>query len=319
MTQDYDVAVIGGGAAGLSAAVTLSRSLRSVVVIDAGAPRNAVSHAAHNLLGREGVSPAELVAAGREEAASYGATLRSDRVRGARRAASGFELDLESGETVRCRRLLLTTGLVDELPDIPGVQELWGGSVLHCAYCHGWEVRGQRIGVLATGPLSVHQALVFRQLSDRVTFFLHDHQGPDDEERRQFAALGIEVVEGRVSHLRTQSGVLHGVVLVDGQEHVVDAVTVSPRLVARSSLFEQLGGEVTEHVAGSYVATGPMGRTGLPGVFAAGNLADLGAMLSAATGSGVTAATAINGELVAEDAAAAVARSGVGDRDVLAR
>jgi thioredoxin reductase len=228
----------------------------------------------------------------------------------ARRTPGGFTLELDSGATVGARRLLLATGLVDELPDVEGLRELWGSRVLHCAYCHGWEVRGQRLGVLASGPLSVHQALMFRQLSDDVTFFLHDRDEPTTEELLQIAAVGIRVVRGRVARLRTTAGVLEAVLLEDGQEHAVEIVTVAPRLVARSALFEQLGGTITEHVAGTYVATGPMGRTDVPGVWAAGNLVDLGAMVSASAGMGVTAATAVNADLVAEDVAAAVARHG---------
>jgi thioredoxin reductase len=301
-----DVAVIGGGAAGLSAAVTLARSLRSVLVVDAGEPRNAPAAGAHNVLAREGISPMELLAAGQREAQQYGAQIRHDRATAARRRDGGFEVDLAGGETLRARRLLLATGLIDELPDVPGVREFWGTSVLHCAYCHGWEVRGQRIGVLATSPLSVHQALLFRQLSDDVTLFTHQLPDPDDNTQQQLDALDIKVVSGAVRRLRGEHGVLRAAVLDDGHEFGVDAVTVAPRFIARADLYEQLGGTLTQHPAGAFIATAPMGRTDIPGVWAAGNTSDLGAMVAAATGAGVAAATAINADLVAEDTAAAV-------------
>ena len=185
----HDVAIVGGGAAGLSAAVALARSLRSVVVVDAGEPRNAPAAGAHNVLAREGVSPLELLAAGRGEAEHYGAEICHDRAVAARRRDDVFELDLASGGTVRARRLLLATGLIDELPDVPGVREFWGTSVLHCPYCHGWEVRGQRIGVLGTSPFSVHQTLLFRQLSADVTLFSHTMPDPGEEAWDQLAAL----------------------------------------------------------------------------------------------------------------------------------
>jgi thioredoxin reductase (NADPH) len=164
MSTDFthDVAVIGGGAAGLSGAIALGRSLRSVVVIDAGEPRNASSHAAHNVLGREGISPPELLSAGRREAEQYEAEFREGRAVAARRVEGGFEVEYDGGASVRVRRLLLASGLVDELPDIPGVRELWGKSVLHCPYCHGYEVRGKRIGVLGTSDHNIHQAFLFR-------------------------------------------------------------------------------------------------------------------------------------------------------------
>src|SRR5688500_4772703 len=143
MNPTHDVVIIGGGAAGLSAAVALARSLRSVVVIDAGEPRNAPADGAHNLLGQEGIPPLELLEKGRREAEGYGAECRRDRAVGARRSPIGFEVDLAGGETVQARRMLLATGLVDVLPEVPGVSEFWGKSVLHCPYCHGWEVRGR--------------------------------------------------------------------------------------------------------------------------------------------------------------------------------
>ncbi|MCY9783702.1 NAD(P)/FAD-dependent oxidoreductase [Nocardiopsis sp. EMB25] len=304
--QNVDVAVIGGGAAGLSAAITLARSLRSVIVVDAGEPRNAPAEGAHNVLGLDGVAPRDLLATGRAEAERYGARVHEDRAVAARRRGDVFEVDLAVGATVRARRLLLATGLVDELPAVPGVRELWGGGVLHCAYCHGWEVRGQRIGVLGTSPMSVHQALMFRQLSEDVTLFVHTMPEPDDDAWEQLAALNIQVVDGTVRMLRTDGGVLRTVVLADGHEFAVDAVTVTPRFIARSDLYEQLGGTLTEHPMGAFVATGPKGRTDVPGVWAAGNTSDLAAMVTAAEGAGVEAATAINADLVTEDAAAAV-------------
>ena len=302
-----DVVVVGGGAAGLSAAVTLARSLRRVAVVDAGEPRNAPASGAHNVLGREGIAPLELLAAGRREAEAYGAQLHADRAVSVRRTDQGFEVDLASGATLWARRLLLATGLVDELPDVPGVRELWGTSVLHCPYCHGWEVRGQRIGVLGTSAMSVHQALLLRQLSDDVTLFAAGMPELDAATRQSLDARGIRVVGGAVERLGTQDGVLRAVVLQDGTEVPVDAVAVAPRFVARSELYEQLGGVLTDHPAGAFVsAPGPMGRTELPGVWAAGNVSDLSAMVSVASGAGVMAGAALNADLVGEDVADAV-------------
>ena len=302
----YDVVVVGGGAAGLSAAVALARSLRSVVVVDAGEPRNAPAGGAHNLLGREGIPPLELLAAGRREAEQYGAEILRDRAVTARAEEEGFTVGLAGGGVLRARRLLLATGLVDELPDVPGVAELWGRSVLHCPYCHGWEVRGRRIGVLGAGHMSIHQTLLFRQLSEDVTFFPDRMPDPGAEAWEQLSALGVRVVEGHVQRLRTDGDVLRAVVLADGQEVPVDALVVAPRFAARAELYEQLGGTLTDHPAGALIATGPMGSTEVPGVWAAGNAGDLSAMVSSAAGAGVGAAAAINADLVAEEAAAAV-------------
>lgn len=302
----HEVAIIGGGAAGLAAAVALARSLRSVVVLDAGNPRNAPADGAHNLLGREGIAPLDLLAAGRQEAQQYGAEFRDDPAAAVRRIDDGFVVEMASGATVSARRLLLATGLTDELPDVPGVRQFWGRSVLHCPYCHGWEVRGQRIGVLGTGPLSIHQTLLFRQLSDNVTLFVHEMPEPDSEAWEQLAALDVQVVDGRVERLHGEDGTLQAVVLEDGKEFVVDAVTVAPRFMARAELYEQLGGTLTEHPLGKFIETGQMGRTDIAGVWAAGNVSDLGAMISVSSGAGMQAGAAINADLVAEDANAAV-------------
>ena len=293
----YDVAVVGGGAAGLRAAVTLARSLRSVVVIDAGEPRNAPAAHAQNLLGREGVPPLDLLAAGRAVAV--------------RRADAGLELDLSDGTSLRSRRLLLATGLVDELPDVPGVRERWGRDVLHCPYCHGWEVRGQRIGVLATGPLAGHQALLFRQLSDDVTVLLHTAPELEEEVAEQLAALGVEVVRGAVERLTVEGDRLTAVVLADGRDLPVDAVAVGPRFVARSDLWAQLGGTLTDHPMGAFIESDPMGRTAVPGVWTAGNAGNLSAMVGMSAAEGVMAGAAINADLVTEDARAAVERARV--------
>lgn len=261
--------------------------------------------AARTTSSREGLSPHEMLGAGRREAEHYGAEILHDRAVGARRRDGGFEVDLASSGTLRSRRLVLATGLIDELPDVPGVWKFWGERVLHCAYCHGWEVRGQRIGVLGTSPLSVHQALLFRQLSDDVTLFVHTMPDPGQEAWEQLAALDIRVVSGVVQRLRGED-VLKAVVLADGHEHPVDTVTVAPRFIARAELYEQLGGTLTDHPLGAFIATEAMGRTAISGVWAAGNVCDLGAMVSAAAGAGVATAAAVNADLVAEDVGAAV-------------
>src|ERR671921_123670 len=169
----YDVLVVGGGAAGLSGALMLGRSRRSVLVVDAGEPRNAPAVGVHGFLTRDGMEPSVLLEAGRAEVLGYGVEVLEGRVASAEAADDGFVATLEGGRWVRARRLLVTTGVVDELPDIPGVRERWGRDVLHCPYCHGWEVRDQPVGILASGPMAVHQALLFRQLTEDVTLFLH--------------------------------------------------------------------------------------------------------------------------------------------------
>ncbi|WP_087874742.1 FAD-dependent oxidoreductase [Arthrobacter globiformis] len=301
-----DVIVVGGGAAGLSAAMMLARSRRSVVVVDAGSPRNAPADGVHGLLGRDGMSPLELLSRGREEARCYGAGIVDGEVTDVSHAPHGFTVTLRSGDVLHGHRLLIATGLVDELPDIPGVRERWGRDVLHCPYCHGWEVRDRRIGVIASGPMSVHQALMFRQLSDQVTFFAQDH-GLDAGDRARFDALGIAVITGRVAAVEVQNDRITGVLLADGTPVDVEVVVVAPRMVARSELFAGVGIQATVHPAGAFIETDEFGATSVPGVWAAGNSSDLSAQVGAAAAAGARAAQHINALMVTDDADRAVA------------
>jgi thioredoxin reductase len=267
----------------------------------------------HNYLAREGITPSDLLAAGRAEVASYGGEVVTGTVTSAQPLnGAHFRVVLADGRAVLSRRLLVTTGLVDELPDVPGVVERWGRDVLHCPYCHGWEVRDQAIGVLASGPMAVHQALLFRQLSADVTLFLHTAPDPTGEQREQLAARGIAVVDGEVAALQVTDDQLTGVQLRSGEVFPRQAVVVAPRFTARADVLTSLGLEPVEqqvegHVIGSYVPADPTGATAVPGVYAAGNVADLRAQVISAAAAGLNTAAAINADLVAEDARQAVA------------
>ncbi|PFG18728.1 NAD(P)/FAD-dependent oxidoreductase [Serinibacter salmoneus] len=306
-----DVAIVGGGPAGIAAAVALGRSLRTVTVIDAGQARNAPSAHAHNVLGHEGRSPMEIRAAGRAEAEGYGATFRATSVTDVEGTGSdadpAFTLTLADGATLTARRLLLASGLVDELPAIPGVREGWGRTVLHCPYCHGYEVRGQRVGVLGTSPNSLHQALLFRRLTPHVTLFRHGLE-LTEEQWEQLAALGVEVVDGEIATLHHPTEDTCAVELATGQRFTLDAAVVGGRMLARGELFTRLGGTMTEHPFGEFIATqDARGATAVPGVYAAGNATDLAAMVIASAAAGMMAGAGINAELVMTDAAGAVA------------
>ena len=309
MVHECDVAVLGGGPAGLSGALTLARSRRSVVVIDAGEPRNGPAAAVHGFFTRDGTPPGELLAAGRAEVEGYGARLVDDRVVGVvAEGADAFVLTLANGDTVSARRLLVTTGLVDELPDLPGVRELWGDQVIHCPYCHGWEARDQAIGVLASGPMATHQALLFSQLSDDVVLFTHTHP-PSAEQRAELAARRVEVIDAEVAALEIDDGRLTGVRLANGEIVARQVVTVAPRFVARSELLDSLGVDVVEQDPGigTRVDADPTGRTNVPGVWVAGNVADLSAQVVVAAAAGMSAGAQINADLVAADVALALA------------
>ncbi|WP_229401558.1 methyltransferase domain-containing protein [Micromonospora okii] len=308
MDDRYDVVVVGGGAAGLSGALALARARRRVLVVDAGRPRNAPAGQAHNFLTRDGVAPARLLAVGRDEVTGYGGEVVDATAEEATRDGDGFVVRLGDGRAVRARRLLVTTGCVDELPDVPGLAGRWGRDVLHCPYCHGWEVRDRRIGVLATGAAGVAQAHLWRQWSPHVTLLLHDVAAPGDEEAERLAARQIPVVDGPVAALEVTGDALTGVRLADGEVIGLDALVVASRAVASAGVLASLGLAPVDAGAGAQVPADASGATAVPGVWVAGNVADVRAQVITAAAAGSTAAAAINADLVAADTDAAVRR-----------
>lgn len=315
--RTVDAVVIGGGAAGLNGALMLARSRRSVVVIDSGTPRNAPAQGVHGLLGLDGTPPAELYGRGREEVRRYGGLIVSGEVTAAEPAgptADGdlrFSVTLADGRTLTARRLLVATGLRDVLPEVPGLAEHWGGGVVHCPYCHGWEVRDEPIGVLATGPASVHHALLFRQLTDDLVYFTRG-TGLDAETRARFAARGIRVVDtpadGVVAVVEDQDGAITGVRLADGQVVARRVLAVATTMRARTEGLAGLALPMEDLPGGGRrFASGAGGSTGVPGVWVAGNATDPTAQVGASAAAGALAGAQINALLAMADADAAVA------------
>ncbi|KUJ54178.1 NAD(P)/FAD-dependent oxidoreductase [Streptomyces sp. MI02-2A] len=304
MTEKYEVIVVGGGTAGLSAALVLGRARRRTLVVDACEPRNAPAAHMHGYLSRDGMPPAEFLAVGREEIARYGVELRRGRVVDAVRDAHGeFEVTLAEGAALHARRLVVATGLKDELPTVPGVAERFGHDVLHCPYCHGWEVRDRAFGVLASTPMSVHQALMVSQWSKDVTLFLHTVAEDElaTEDLRRLAAAGVAVVPGEVAELVVDDDRLTGVRLADGTAHDRSVLFVAPRPVPQIGLFERLGAELNETPFGSYPVVDERGQTTVPGLWAAGNAGGFAEQVVNAASRGYRAGAAINGELLMTD------------------
>ncbi|MEU9703639.1 NAD(P)/FAD-dependent oxidoreductase [Streptomyces sp. NPDC047981] len=300
--ERYDVVVVGGGAAGLSAALILGRSRRRTLVVDAGEPRNAPAAHMHGYLSRDGMSPAAFLEAGRREIAAYGVEWTAGRVTAAvRDGAEGFVVTVADGRRVRARRLVVTTGLVDELPAIDGVAERWGREVLHCPYCHGWEVRDRAFGVLAHPAFGAHQALIVSHWSPDVTLFLHTAGPLDEEQSRRVAAAGIDVVEGEVAGLAVEGDRFVGVRMADGRVVERDVLFVGTRMTPRDGLLTALGAETRETPLGAFVAVDETGRTSVPGVWAAGNAIGAQEQVINAASGGYRAGVAINMELIAEE------------------
>ncbi|BDZ52102.1 thioredoxin reductase [Frondihabitans sucicola] len=302
--------IVGGGAAGLSAAVTLGRARRSTVVVDAGEPRNAPADGVQGFVTRDGMSPAEFVRTGRAEASAYGVRFVDDSVVGVYGSLeAGFDVETATGAVLRARRLIVTSGLVDVLPSIPGLREHWGRGVVHCPYCHGWEIRDRAVGVVGVDGFAVHQALLFRQWTDRVTLLLHD--GPDlsPEDLDKLEARRIEVVTGPIESVRGAASRLTGVTMSDGHHVPLEALAVAPGFRVRAEFLRPVGLLPTPHPLrpGTRLDADPTGRTAVAGVWAAGNVAEPMQQVVMAAASGVTAAAAVNADLIDAETAAAVA------------
>jgi thioredoxin reductase len=314
--SEYDVAVVGGGAAGLSAALVLTRARRRVAVIDAGRPRNAPAAHMQGFLSRDGMPPAEFLAAGRAEVTGYGGHLITGAVReitptapvGPAVGDTGFRVRLAGGALLSARRVLVATGLRDEIPDIPGLAGRWGRDVLHCPYCHGFEVRDRPLGVLGGSPETVEHALLIRQWSDDVTFFAHTYELTGFE-RQRLTARGIRIVDGVVNRVIIDGDRLAGIELDRAGMVAPHALFVRPRLVPTDDLLAGLGAVVTSERTG---------RTSVPGVWAAGNAVDPRAQVITAAGAGSAAAIDLHADLVDEDVRAALPFSAAQEREVAA-
>jgi len=295
----FDVLVVGGSFAGLSAALQLARARRPVCVLDAGSPRNRFAAASHGFFGLDGVPPAELQALAREKLLAYeSVSFVADRAVSARVDGDGsFVVARDGGEAIRARRLVLATGVTDVLPDIPGVAERWGVTVLHCPYCHGHEVADRRLGVLFTSAMSVHHAALVADWGP-VTLLLN---GPDtlaDEDRALLLRRQVTVVPGPVVRLEGEGRELSAAVLEGGRRVPLDALFLGPRTRPSSPLAEQLGCAFDEGMMGPVVRTDATKLTTVPGVYAAGDTALAFQNATFASADGVLAGVAAHRSLI---------------------
>ena len=298
--MEYDSVIIGGGAAGLSAALVLSRAGRRVLLVDSGSPRNAKAQHLHGFLSRDGMAVSELLDVGRREVLGYGAEIVKARVES---IWKDLTVHCDNGIDVSTRAVLVATGLRDELPPNAGLTELWGRKVLHCPYCHGYEVRESALGVIGgeNRPFSIHQASLVRQWSEDVVFFPGIIE-LEPAERRRLQARGVYIAEGAVRAVEDDGDGV-SVVLESGTAIHRSAVFVGPRFLPRHELLVELG---CARAASGWIETDAVGTTSVPGVWAAGNVADSPAQIIDAASAGSRAAIAINHYLLEQDIVAAV-------------
>ncbi len=294
-----EVLVVGGGSAGLSAALVLGRARRRVVVIDRGQPRNGPAEASHSFFTRDGTPPAELLRIGRAQLQPYESVeVRAGEVAAIDRAPDGFAARLADGATLTSRIVLLASGVVDLLPPVEGLEALWGRSAFTCPYCHGWEVRDQPLAVLSSGPHALEFMRLLRQWSTDLVLCTNGPSGLDEPQRRQLSELGVALRETPIARLEGRGGQLERVVLDDGEALPRHALFVATQIRARSELARQLGCDTTDQgpIAGRIVVN-RMGLTSAPGVYAAGDSASLMHQVVLAAASGMQAGAAINYEL----------------------
>ena len=302
MDKLWDCVIAGGGAAGLSAALVLGRARRQVLVVDTGAQSNLAAHGIGGLLGFDGVPPATLYARGRSELEKYPSVeIRSGEVITGTASDSGFTLELADGESLRARRVLLAMGMRYESPAVPGLAELWGSSVFHCPFCHGWEVRDQPLAVLASGERAMHMARLLRGWSDDVVLLTNGTELSADT-RACLDAGGVPVDDRAIAQLTSAEGELEAVVFADGSRLPRRGLLVATTLHQRSVLASKLGVKFAEPgpVSAEAIEIDAMYRTSVPGVFAAGDVCVQMPQVAAAIAAGSAAAASVVHSLTEE-------------------
>jgi thioredoxin reductase len=297
--MNYDVIIIGGSYAGLSAALVLGRSLRRVLVIDAGKPCNRQTPHSHGFLTRDGETPTQLAAIAREQVGQYPTvSFESGIAITARQVDGGFRVCTDNGESYEGRKLILATGLLDVLPDIPGFADCWGRSVLHCPYCHGYEVHSQPLGVLANGETGYEMATLIQQWSRQLTLFTNGSSTLTDEQRQVLTQLAIPIIETPVTAIEHNDGFMTALVLADGSKVTPKAVFARVPLLQTSNIGEQLGCQFTEH---KLIQVNDFGMTSVPGVYAAGDTTTMMRQVANAVAGGAKTGAVLNRELITDD------------------
>lgn len=295
--MQFDTIIVGGGFAGLAAATYLGRARRRVIVLDTGKPRNRFSPASHGFLGQDGRAPQDILSDARQQLNTYrSVTIRQAAAQQAKRIEGGFDVQMEDGEVVAARTLILAYGLRDSLPDIPGLANRWGISVLHCPYCHGFEYNDQSLGVLYRNEMSVHQAQLISEWGP-TTLFLHGCILAEELET-QLTQRGVRIERSRITALEGADRALSAARLEQGNTVPLDALYLAPESSHASPLAEQLGLQVNDTMMGPIIATDEFRMTTEPGIFAAGDIARAPHGVSWAAADGVTAGTAAHRTLV---------------------
>lgn len=294
----HDAIIIGGSFAGLSAAIYIARARRSVAIIDTGLPRNRFAEHSHGFFAQDGSAPGAMLATARAQVAAYPTvTFVDGEAVSASREGDGFSVRLASGEALEAARLVLAFGISDELPDIPGLKERWGNSVIHCPYCHGYEFSGERLGVLRTSPMSVHQAALISEWGP-TTYYLNGAAMPEGDELAALEKRGVAIEPAPVTAVHGEGRQLSAIELGDGRMAEVKALYLGPQMRLNSDIAQQLGCALEEGPLGPFIRTDGMKMTTVANVFAAGDITRAASNITWASSDGVMAGSAVHRSLV---------------------
>lgn len=294
--KEFEVIIIGGSYAGLSAAMTLGRSIRKVLVIDAGMPCNRQTPHSHNFLTQDGNRPAQISALGRQQVEQYdtvkffqGLVLKATNV------GDGFFVETESGDRFGSSKLIIASGVRDLMPEIPGFAECWGISVIHCPYCHGYEYRNQRTGLMANGDRAVHLAGLVLNLTKDLFLFTNGQPDFSAEQLHYLQQANVQLIDTKISELIHQDGKLDRVVFADGSAIELDALYAAIPFVQHTDIPVDLGCELTET---GHLKIDAFQKTAVPGMYACGDCTTMMRSVASAVSSGHFAGAMVNMELV---------------------
>ncbi len=268
-TTPYDVVIIGGSYAGLSAAMALGRTLRQVLIIDSGQPCNRQTPHSHNFLTQDGATPAQIAQTAKDQVLAYKTIeFREDLVIQANEHELGFEVKTQSHQTFHAKKLLLAFGIKDKLPEIPGFAECWGISVVHCPYCHGYEFRGKKTGILANGDRAFHLATLVSNLTDQLQIITSEPSDFNPEQLEKFGQNGIKIQEKQVAEIHHRNGILEEVTFGDGSTETFDAIYADVPFSLPGDLVQSLGCKIHEN---GRIEVDQFQQTSIPGVYACGD------------------------------------------------
>jgi len=298
MKNNFEVIIIGGSYAGLAAAMALGRALRTVLIIDSGKPCNRQTPHSHNFITQDGETPAAISAKAKAQVLHYPTVQFLDaKATNGNKTGEGFEINTDSGETFTAQKLLFATGVKDIMPPVDGIADCWGISVIHCPYCHGYEVKGIRTAILANGDAAYHYCMLLTQWTKELTVFSNGKCTLTGEQLAKLKAHKIDVIETEVTSLQQNNGQLESITLVNGEIHLFTVMYYRADFVQHSDIPKSLGCALNEQ---GFITIDDMQKTSIPGIYAAGDCTTPMRAVAGAVAGGTKAGAILNNDMAAE-------------------